>query len=535
MSKRLNSLLIGKIRHNLKTYLNIICGFSELLAEELESEEYLKDGDLASKLGIISEFGGNIAQEIDQVFSPNNFGLEGVFSQLSTQSISLNGIIGPLLHRINAQLSEVRAVSVTSFLADFSEDIEKIAHAALDLEESIGKLAKSDIRSIENLISLKILSQSDIDIVEKFSDSLQETPNAQGTKYPSNLLIVDDNPSNTEYLNRKLRAAKHCILVANTGSEAENFINSNTPIDLILLDILMPGMSGYDFLGRNKQVLNERNIPVIVVSSLDEQETVFRCLESGAQDYVTKPINFMILAARINAALERKHLLDREEQHLARIEREKQKNEELILNILPQPIAARMIANEFLIADSVDECSILFGDIVGFTPLSQRLDAKAIVDMLNKIFSRFDDLCEELGVEKIKTMGDAYMVASGVPKPDNLHAMKMVQLGFRMLDYINSVPEIEGHKISMRIGVHSGSAVAGVIGKKKFIYDLWGDAVNTACRMESHGVKNAIHISSDTAALIDRQYYALHEREPMQIKGKGIMQTFLVKQIMKRR
>ena len=332
--------------------------------EELESEEYQEDSALATELSKISELGGNIALEIDQVFSAHNFSLDGFFSQLSTQSISLNGIVSPLLHKINSKLSKIKQGSVTGFVVDFIEDIKKIANAVSDLENSIDQLVKSDISSIGNLISLKILSQSDIDIVEKFSESLQETPDALETKYPSNLLIVDDNPSNTEYLNRKLRAAKHSILVANTGSEAEDYINSSTPIDLILLDILMPGMSGYDFLGRNKKVLKGRNIPVIVVSSLDEQETVFRCLESGAQDYVTKPINFMILAARINSALERKHLLDREEQHLARIEKEKQKNEELILNILPQPIAARMMANEYLIADSVDECSILFGDIV---------------------------------------------------------------------------------------------------------------------------------------------------------------------------
>ena len=531
MSKRLNSLLIGKIRHNLKTHLNIICGFSELLVEELESEEYQEDSALATELSKISELGGNIALEIDQVFSAHNFSLDGFFSQLSTQSISLNGIVSPLLHKINSKLSKIKHESVTGFVVDFIEDIKKIANAVSDLENSIDQLVKSDIGSIGNLISLKILSQSDIDIVEKFSESLQETPDALETKYPSNLLIVDDNPSNTEYLNRKLRAAKHSILVANTGSEAEDYINSSTPIDLILLDILMPGMSGYDFLGRNKKVLKGRNIPVIVVSSLDEQETVFRCLESGAQDYVTKPINFMILAARINSALDRKHLLDREEQYLAQIEKEKQKNEELLLNILPDSIATRMLANEHLIADSVEECSILFGDIVGFTPLSQKLDARTIVDMLNNIFSQFDDFCEELAVEKIKTMGDAYMVACGVPRPDKSHATKMVKLGFRMLAYINSLPEIDGHKISMRIGVHSGPAVAGVIGKKKFIYDLWGDAVNTACRMESYGVQNAIHISSDTAKLIDRESYELKEREPMQIKGKGIMQTFLVNEL----
>ena len=159
---------------------------------------------------------------------------------------------------------------------------------------------------------------------------------------------------------------------------------------------------------RNRDILKSRNIPVIVVSSLDEQETVYRCMEAGAEDYVTKPINFMILSARINSALERKNLQDREVKHLAKIEEEKQKNEELLLNILPKSIATRMKNEELTIADS-DMCTMLFGDIVGFTPLSQELSV--IVQNLNRIFSAFDRFCEDLGVEKIKTMGDAYMVA----------------------------------------------------------------------------------------------------------------------------
>jgi class 3 adenylate cyclase len=252
-------------------------------------------------------------------------------------------------------------------------------------------------------------------------------------------------------------------------------------------------------------------------------------LESGAEDFVTKPINFMILAARINSALDRKYLLDREEEHLAKIESEKLKNEELLLNILPQPIAMRMKANEYLIADSVDNCSILFGDIVGFTPLSQALGAVKIVEILNKIFTEFDDYCEELGVEKIKTIGDNYMVACGVPTADSEHAIKTVAMGTKMMTFVNSLPLIQGHRISMRIGVHSGSAVAGVIGKKKFVYDLWGDAVNTAGRMESHGLPNEIHLSAVTAGLVGGAF-DLKSRGPIEIKGIGSMETFFVQQ-----
>lgn len=529
MQQRLNNLLIGKIRHNLKTYLNITCGFAELLSEELLDEErYEKDSALGPRLFEISENGTAIVQQIDQMLSSQNFTLNQFFLQLSDQSDSLWKKTEPHFNQINEQLSDLRRICKTTFVQDFSSDLKKIENASNDLKSAIKKLIHENIDDVDQLVTLEILSKDDLKTVLSFSDALREAPNVLDTKYPSKILIIDDNPSNTEYLKRKLEAAQHNAVLAHSGIDAEQVISSEPDIDLILLDLLMPEMNGYDFLGRNRDILKSRNIPVIVVSSLDEQETVYRCMEAGAEDYVTKPINFMILSARINSALERKNLQDREVKHLAKIEEEKQKNEELLLNILPKSIATRMKNEELTIADSFDMCTMLFGDIVGFTPLSQELSEGVIVQNLNRIFSAFDRFCEELKVEKIKTMGDAYMVASGIPEPDPNHADKIADLGFKMLAYMSTFPEIEGHKVSMRIGIHSGPAVAGVIGKNKFVYDLWGDAVNTACRMESYGVPDAIHISSATADLLTTDRFTLTPREPMEIKGKGIMQTYIL-------
>ena len=185
----------------------------------------------------------------------------------------------------------------------------------------------------------------------------------------------------------------------------------------------------------------------------------------------------------------------------------------------------RMKAEEYLIADDVDECSIIFADIVGFTSLAEKMGAAQIVELLNQVFSHFDDECEKLGLEKIKTIGDNYMAACGVPTANPRHAELAVEMGFRMLDYVNSLDPVMGSKLAMRIGVHSGSVVAGVIGKKKFVFDLWGDAVNTAQRMESHGVAGRINISGDTAKLVSDRFEVV-SLGLKEIKGKGLMETF---------
>ena len=187
-----------------------------------------------------------------------------------------------------------------------------------------------------------LISESDLEGLNTYNLFLRDDLEPSATKYPSRILVVDDNPSNLEFLKRKLAAVGHQSFLAESGDEAEEILAGGEEIDLILLDILMPGVSGYEILSRNIEALKKRNIPVLMVSSLGEQETVYRCLEKGAEDFVSKPINFVILSSRINSALERKHLLDREEKHLRAMEDEKERYEKLLLNILPQPIAMRM-------------------------------------------------------------------------------------------------------------------------------------------------------------------------------------------------
>jgi class 3 adenylate cyclase len=212
----------------------------------------------------------------------------------------------------------------------------------------------------------------------------------------------------------------------------------------------------------------------------------------------------------------------------ARLAEEHERSERLLLNILPAAISARLKQHEESIADGFSDVTVLFADLVGFTELSQRLTPAELVEMLNRIFSAFDDLAEELGIEKIKTIGDCYMVAAGLPdrRPDHVEAVARMALGMReALDRINREG---GYALRIRIGLHTGPVVAGVIGKRKFIYDLWGDTVNTASRMESSGVPTEIQVSRQVYERI-KDTFELVSRGPIQVKGKGEMETYLLK------
>lgn len=209
------------------------------------------------------------------------------------------------------------------------------------------------------------------------------------------------------------------------------------------------------------------------------------------------------------------------------LENEQAKSENLLLNILPKEIAAILKNEKRTIADHYTEASVLFADMVGFTPLSARLPPVEMVELLNEAFSFFDSLLDKYNVEKIRTIGDSYMVASGVPRQRPDHAQALVRMALEMRDYIAEHEFCNGHRVSFRIGINSGSMIAGVIGRRKFVYDVWGDAVNVASRMESHGLGGAVQITQATYELI-KDEFVCEPRGTVNVKGKGEMDVWLV-------
>ncbi|WP_162055904.1 adenylate/guanylate cyclase domain-containing protein [Pontibacter pamirensis] len=209
------------------------------------------------------------------------------------------------------------------------------------------------------------------------------------------------------------------------------------------------------------------------------------------------------------------------------VAREKEKTEQLLLNNLPQAVAERFKNDQSYLAEGYPSVSVLFADIVGFTRFSEKVAPDDLVQFLNEVFSKFDSLTEAFGLEKIKTIGDAYMVAGGVPVPSDNHLQRVCRMAIKIQEVIQEIKSPDGEPLRMRVGISTGPVTAGVIGVKKFIYDLWGDTVNTASRMESLAEGGSIQITGDVYEIIKNEFDCI-ARGTIQVKGKGAMATYLL-------
>ncbi len=388
-----------------------------------------------------------------------------------------------------------------------------------DLEKVLG-LADRLLGEIDRMV--EVSAAPPIDIVGNVLQSIRplgEAGLADPVAVASRILVVDDNEANRDLLSRRLVREGYRVTAAESGAAALA-LTAAEDFDLVLLDLMMPGTSGFEVLCRLKAHVGTRHVPVIMISALDELDSTVRCIEAGAEDYLPKPFNPVLLRARIGASLEKKRLLDE-------LRAEKERSEALLLNILPGSIVERMRRGETVIADHIPDATILFSDLVDFTSLAARRSAEETVALLADIFCRFDDLAARLGLEKIKTTGDGYMVAGGLPEVRADHAIAVAEMALAMLDAVETVGRIVGERLQLRIGLNTGALIAGVLGTHKFVYDVWGDTVNTAKRMESYGLPGHVHVSAATRQALG-DAFRFEPRGALEVKGKGLMETYFL-------
>jgi len=496
---RLEHAVAAFLRQEFGASVAAIIGFVDILIEDARRHDL---ADVVPDLERMREAGVQLSALIAKAVETargDEGGIARLRHDLRTPLNAIKGY-GELL------VEEARDCGQGALLIDLGKVLDLADRLLGEVDRMVEVVAAPPVEIVGNVLqTIKPLGDSEV---------------ADPSSIASRILVVDDNASNRDLLSRRLQREGYRVTSAEGGASALAMIAAEG-FDLVLLDLMMPGMSGFEVLSRLKADGGTRHIPVIMISALDELDSTVRCIEAGAEDYLPKPFNPVLLRARINACLEKKRLLDE-------LHAEKERSEALLLNILPRTIVERMRLGETAIADRIAEATVLFSDLVDFTLLSATLSPEETVKLLSLLFSQFEDLAVRHGLETIKTIGDGYMVTGGILERQPNAAVAVAEMGLSMLEVVERAGRAIDKKLQLRIGVHTGGPiVAGVLGTHKIAYDVWGDTVNIAKRMESYGLPGQIHVSAATRRLLG-DAFRFEPRGLLDVKGKGSMETYFV-------
>ncbi len=496
---RIHRIQLATLRDELLAPLNGIISLSEMLLEEasnLAPERFIAD------LRTIHEAGQSLFALVQKILQPGSVETTGTDPRAREEQArrdrhEMRNLLNPIINYCEVWLEDTEE----QFLQVFADDLQMIHTYGKRCAERIDRFLTQGVAGADPAPTVPL-------------PDWQHQPLAAE---PGTLLVADDNATNRDILERRLRRQGHTVTLASNGRQALELARAQ-PFDLLLLDIMMPQMNGFEVLERLKADEQLRHLPVIMISALDDIEGVVRAIEMGAEDYLTKPYNPVVLKARIGACLEKKRLRDREATYLQQIEQQKRRADELLHVILPGEVVPELKATGAVRPRRYENVAVLFADIVGFTPYCDRHPAEEVVAQLQKLVESWEAIALRHGVEKIKTVGDAFMAASGLLKPTTNPVLHCVQCAREMLAAVKQLTT----GWDLRIGIHAGQVVAGVVGSRQYLFDLWGDTVNTAARMESHGVAGSITLSGDAWRQV--AHLCRGERlRSVEVKGKGKM------------
>lgn len=330
------------------------------------------------------------------------------------------------------------------------------------------------------------------------------------------VLVVDDEEDHREILRYRLERMGIEEIVGAADAETALRLLETLPIDLVLLDLTMRGMGGVALLERLKADPARRDIPVIVVSALSELESTVRCLELGAEDRLPKPFDPAILKARVTASLERKRLRDAERAHLATIERERRRADELLHAILPAQAVAELKATSRVRPRRFEDVTVLLADVVDFTAFCDSRPPEEVVRNVEDLAEGFETLADLYGLEPIKTVGDAFLATGNLLRPHSDAPFAAVRCALAMQETAANLPA----PWRIRAGIHQGPLVAGVVGRARFSFDLWGDTINVAARLAALGRGPGIYLTADAWGRVTGRARGT-TLGPVPVKGKG--------------
>lgn len=335
------------------------------------------------------------------------------------------------------------------------------------------------------------------------------------------ILVVDDNDDNRYTLTRRLeREGFRDVAVAGDGREALTRL-AERPFDLVLLDVMMPELDGIGVLTAMKADPALRHVPVVMISASTDFDRVVRCIQLGAEDYLPKPFNHVLLRARVAACLEKKRLRDQERAHLAEIERQRGRLRELLHVILPASAAVELETTGRVEPRRHPEVMVLFCDVAGFTAYCDARQPETVIAGLQHLVEAFEALAEAHGLEKIKTVGDALLATGGLLRAHDDPVMAGLRCAFALIEAAGRGPA----GWALRCGLHVGPVVAGVVGRSKFSFDLWGDTVNVAARLATVGTTGCVHLSEFAGRRVADRCH-LEPLGLMALRGKGEMPVF---------
>ncbi len=399
----------------------------------------------------------------------------------------------------------------------------------------------------------------------------------KGAKYK--ILVVDDHPALVTLIKHKLIHRGFDVNTAQNGEDAFELIESNCP-DLVISDVEMPVFDGYELCGKIKESESYNHIPVILVTSLVTTDSLMKGISAGADNYLTKPYDDQTLFTKINELLKKplSKTIDREvvtvnvdgkdysikadlehltnllvstykntlaqnvelesvKQKLKAINQElelsKNEHQDLLQNIFPNKVAESLLAYGTVTPERFESVSIMFTDFDGFSKVVPNLSPEELIQSLSFYFDKYDEFAEENNLIKIKTIGDSYMAVGGLPEKNTTHPIDTVLTALKMKSFMNQIERNKDNSITcfpLRIGIHTGSAVVGVIGKKRFAYDIWGNAVNLASRMEQNADQGYINISESTYNEV-HEYFICENRGNVEVKNMGSVLMYNLKRI----
>lgn len=519
---------IRAAKHDLRNPLGEILGFAEMLLEDIEDQ-----GGRKLQPGL-----QRIRQESNALLKRINESLDLEALQLDPALPSrLGSLIGDYCGSVIQQANTLVGHCETEPGTPFLDDLRRIADAAgymrarapmllEDVYESGGEYSvqvlsrgcdEPDSGLVGDTVFLRrpaaAKSADSPPLAPRVADSVLQTERAT-------VLVVDDNEANRELLTRRLSRQGHLVAQAANGEHALQLLSQDY-FDVVLLDVIMPKLDGHDVLAAMRMDRRLRHIPVIMISGLDDVESLVRCIQAGAEDYLTKPFDPVLLNARIHACLDKKRLRDREAIHLRTIEEQRRRADELLRVILPEAIATELKETDKVRPRRHEQASILWVEVVDFVAACDREDPETITSRLQAMVLAFEDIALSHGLEKIKTSGATFLAAAGLHGPAEEPALPCVQAGLEM---IQATLGLTGDW-QVRAGVHLGAVMAGVIGRRKYVYDVWGDAVNTAGAIAGLAAPGGLLTSAEVWAQV-KPYFDGRSEGLRELPGKGARELF---------